>query len=141
MATRNPPVNQNVTTASPANTAGAGNVNIAGGSNATTSGANNAPAGGSPTWESGSGIAAATLTLIAPDTHAVNSGTFTLTCTGTNFRPTSVIMFAGTPLNTTYVSATSLTCTVNSVGHVAGVQTVGVQNGPNLTATQDFTWT
>lgn len=142
MATRNPPVNINIVTASPANTAGATNVAPTGGSPAvTTPSSGNAPTGGSATWESGSGASTPTLSGLAPATKAKDTGVFAVTCTGTNFLPTSVAVLAGVAQETTYVSATSVTCQVDSAGRTTGVQTMVVSNGPVSSGTQNFTWT
>lgn len=141
-ATRNPPVNQNVTTNSPANTAGAVNVAPAGGSGAGATGTANAPTGGSPSWESGgAGTAAPTLTTIAPTTFAKDTTSFSLVCTGTGFLPTSVAVLNGEALETSYQSATQVTGTVNSTGKAAGVVNATVNNGPTASGTRPFTWT
>lgn len=55
-----------------------------------------------------------TLSAINPDNTPVNSGAFTLTVTGTNFLPTSVIRWNGLDRATTYLSDTSLSCTIPS---------------------------
>jgi hypothetical protein len=53
-----------------------------------------------------------TTTSISPTSKTVGSATFTLTVDGTNFIPTSVVNFAGSPRTTTYVSATQLTASI-----------------------------
>lgn len=142
-ATRNPPVNINVATTSPANTAGATNVAPAGGSGAGATGTTNAPAGGSPTGESGVGQSTPTLTTIAPTTLARGAAVTTITYTGTLFVPSSICVLQGQALETTYVSATSLTASVNPSDSVwvAGATTAAVYNGTVASGTRPFTWT
>jgi hypothetical protein len=52
------------------------------------------------------------LTSLSPVSANAGDAAFLLTVTGNNFTPQSVINFNGTPLTTTFVSATSLTATV-----------------------------
>ena len=51
-----------------------------------------------------------TLASIAPTTSVHGTAAITMTATGTNFTRQSVIYIGGVKQNTTYVSATSLTC-------------------------------
>jgi len=141
-AVRNPPTNVNVATGNAANTAGAVNQKPVGGSDLPApAAANNKPAGGAPTWESGEGVTA-TLASISPTGAVHNAGDFSLTATGTNLQPTSVIVFGGVAQDTTYISATSIRCTVaNTTGVSAGAVPVLVANGVTNTAPQTFTYT
>jgi hypothetical protein len=66
----------------------------------------------------------ATIVSLSPNTKVVGSAAFTLTVTGTNFVAASVVTFNGTPLTTTYLSATQLSATVPA----AALATVGVYN-------------
>jgi len=55
---------------------------------------------------------APTLTKLAPSIATAGGAAFTLTATGTNFAPTSVVRVNGSPRATTVVSATQLTATI-----------------------------
>lgn len=55
-----------------------------------------------------------TLSSISPATTTVETGSFTLTCTGSGFFPTSVVRWNGQPLATTHLSSTQLTAAVPS---------------------------
>jgi len=54
-----------------------------------------------------------TLTSISPTSKVSHLPTFTLTATGTNFVSSSEIVFGGSEKQTTYVSATELTCEID----------------------------
>jgi hypothetical protein len=86
-----------------------------------------------------------TLASISPTTAVANSGSFTLTVTGTNFINGSVINFNSTAKSTTYVSATTLTATIsNSDIAAAGTVPVTVTNsapGGGTTSAVNFTVT
>ncbi len=56
--------------------------------------------------------AAPSLTSISPSSAVAGTSGFTLTVTGSNFIPSSVINWNGSPLATTYVSVTQLTAAV-----------------------------
>ncbi|TSC59509.1 MAG: Uncharacterized protein LiPW15_814 [Parcubacteria group bacterium LiPW_15] len=55
---------------------------------------------------------APTLTCISPSSALAGGSAFTLTVNGTNFLPSSVIYWGGSPLTTTYASTTVLTASV-----------------------------
>ncbi len=87
-----------------------------------------------------------TVTALSPVASVAGANTSVITVTGTNFLSgLSSITWNGTPIATTYVSATSLTATLSSsLLTVAGTNAVGVTNtGANIThasaATQTFT--
>jgi len=67
---------------------------------------------------------------------AVNAGSFTLTVTGSNFVRGAQVLFAGTVLTTTYVSATELTAV--GTKSAAGTYAVAVSN-PNPGASTSAT--
>lgn len=73
---------------------------------------------------------APTTTSISPASVNIGASAFTLTVNGTNFFPSSsVVWFAGTALTTTYVSATQLTATVpSSLLTTAGSYNITVVN-------------
>jgi hypothetical protein len=102
--------------------------------------ATNAPAGGSPSYESGAG-STVTLASIAPTTIVHGGAPFTLTATGTNFNPRSVIVFNGVIQATTFVSATSITASIDKTNAVAGTVQVAVQDGAFVTPTKPFIYT
>jgi hypothetical protein len=70
------------------------------------------------------------ITALSPATVTVGSAAFPLTIIGTGFTPTSVVQYNGVARATMYVSATTLTITVNA-GDVASVATaaISVVNG------------
>jgi len=83
-----------------------------------------------------------TLDAIDPVEAEISGADVTLTCTGTNFTETSVIVFNGGPEPTTFVSDTELTTIVRpSTASVAGDFPVLVQQGSFQTAPVDFTFT
>jgi hypothetical protein len=69
-----------------------------------------------------------TVTGISPTSATAGSTITTLTVTGTNFVPSSVIILGTTTLTTAYVSSTSLTASSVSAGTVAGLVPVTVRN-------------
>jgi hypothetical protein len=89
---------------------------------------------------------APTLASISPTTSAKGPGApFVLTCTGTGFLPTSVILFGNNPNGerTTYVSPTSLTTIIQRdlfPNPDPAVQ-VKVQTADKLSAVQTFAFT
>ena len=60
------------------------------------------------------------LTSISPDTKVSHMPSFTLTATGSNFDPDSIIVFNGTEKQTTFVSSTELTCQIHPNDIVLG---------------------
>ena len=76
---------------------------------------------------------APTITTLSPVSAFVGGSAFTLTVTGTNFQTGSVVQWNGTPLSTTYVSATQLTTAVTA-SLIASVATasVTVANAQNV---------
>jgi len=71
--------------------------------------------------------AAPTLTSIAPTTATSAAGA-TITCTGTGFSNKSVVRQDGSPLATTYVSATSITAALAGKGLSVGTHQISVRN-------------
>src|SRR5262245_49995622 len=70
------------------------------------------------------------VSAIDPSTAALGSPSFTLHVLGTGFFPNAVILWNGSPEQTTVVSATELTTTVNMASaEVAMEIPVAVQNG------------
>jgi FG-GAP-like repeat len=55
-----------------------------------------------------------TISSVSPMSAMANSGAFTLTVTGTNFVPGSIVNFGGQPRATTFVSATQLTAAIQA---------------------------
>ncbi|MDR3402814.1 MAG: prepilin-type N-terminal cleavage/methylation domain-containing protein, partial [Chthoniobacter sp.] len=86
-----------------------------------------------------------TLTSISPTSTAAGSTDTTITVTGSNFVSGAIINWNGTPLTTTYVSATSLTATVPAANITsAGTASVTVTNpapGGGTSGAQTFTIT
>lgn len=80
-----------------------------------------------------------TLTTIAPTTSVHGTAPVTMTATGTGFTKQSVITIAGVPQKTTFVSATSLTCTATPPA-AAGAPAVAVLTG-GAVVTAPQTWT
>lgn len=69
------------------------------------------------------------ITAVAPSTVPAGSGAFTLAVTGSGFSPQSVVLWNGTSLTTTYVSATQLTAAVPAaLAASAGAFTITVTN-------------
>lgn len=54
------------------------------------------------------------LSSISPQSAQLGSGALTLTVTGSNFVPTSIVNWNGTPLTTTFISGTQLTANVTA---------------------------
>jgi len=83
-----------------------------------------------------------TLTTLAPATAVHATAPLTMTCTGTGFTTETVVTFGGVDLATTFVSATSVTCTVDPTNAVAGTVPVTVHNGPLISIPAvNFTFT
>lgn len=83
-----------------------------------------------------------TLISISPNTAVAGASSFTLTVTGTNFLNSSVIVFNGSRLNTTFDSSTSLSATVpDSAIEFDGSFPVAVEQGGVTTSPQTFTVT
>ena len=82
-----------------------------------------------------------TLTSVTPITAASGAGTQLFTVTGTNFTPGCRIWLNNQERTTTFVSATSLTATVNK-STSPGTWTVNVRlGGVPVPSQQTFTWT
>ncbi|HKF21525.1 MAG TPA: hypothetical protein VKE93_08155, partial [Candidatus Angelobacter sp.] len=64
------------------------------------------------------------ITLLTPGSAVHGGGDFTVTVTGTNFVPSSVVNFNGSPRATTFVSSTQLQTTITA----ADISAVGVSN-------------
>jgi trimeric autotransporter adhesin len=70
-----------------------------------------------------------TLSSISPNTAAFGSAALTLTATGTNFVPTSTVLWNGAALTTSYTNTTTLTAQVPATDLAsAGTATVTVSN-------------
>jgi hypothetical protein len=83
-----------------------------------------------------------TLDSIDPVSAEIGSADVTLTLTGTNFLPTSVIIFNGGAETTTFVSDTELTTGVKpSLATVAIDVPVEVRTGEHVTDPQTFSFT
>jgi|GEM_PF-3870271 len=84
-----------------------------------------------------------TLTTISPSSIFAGGSTFTLTATGTDFYPSSVINWNGTPLTTTYVNSTTLSASVSagniSTAGTASVTVVNTTPGGGTSNSQSFT--
>lgn len=82
-----------------------------------------------------------TLASLAVATAVSGAGTQLITCTGTNFTPGCRIWVNNQERTTTFVSATSLTATVNK-SSTATTWPVNVRlGGVAVPSTQTFTWT
>jgi len=91
-------------------------------------------------------VSTPTITSIYPNSNIAGAGTFAITATGTNFiSGVSTITWNGSPLTTTFVSATVLRATVPSTNiTTAGTPTVGVSNigaGSTLASASTKTFT
>jgi hypothetical protein len=82
-----------------------------------------------------------TLTSISPNSSASGAGNVTLTCTGTNFTPQSVIYVNGVAQVTTFVSKTSLTASVAKKATAGTWPVTVVTGGVVTTAAQTWTFT
>jgi len=86
-----------------------------------------------------------TITTISPNQKQVNSSQFTITVDGTGFIKDSVVRFAGSDRNTTYVSATNLTAVIRVADlKKEGVFKITVFNpapGGGTSNSKDFTVT
>jgi hypothetical protein len=80
-----------------------------------------------------------TLTTIAPTTSVHGTAAITMTATGTNFTRQSRIYIGGVAQNTTFVSATSLTCLATPPAAAGTPAVTVVTGGAVVTAPQ--TWT
>jgi len=78
-----------------------------------------------------------TVGTINPSTAVAGSGTVQLTVTGTEFTNTSEIVWVGSPVATTYVSATELKATVNVPAQTVKIP-VRVQTGNIISDPKDF---
>ena len=75
-----------------------------------------------------------TIATLSPALASAGSAPFTLTVTGTNFVSASQVVWAGTPLTTSYVSSTQLTASVgNAQLATAGTPAIAVTNGTTPT--------
>jgi outer membrane protein assembly factor BamB len=70
-----------------------------------------------------------TLTTISPSSAVVGTGGFTLVATGTQFAPSSTILWNGQPRTTTYVSSTSISAQIDASDlAVVSTESVSVSN-------------
>jgi hypothetical protein len=78
-------------------------------------------------------IPAPTISAISPASNLVGSPAFTLTVSGANFLPSTVVNFGGTAVATTFASSTQLTAAIPATAIAsAGTATVTVTNGGTL---------
>jgi hypothetical protein len=84
---------------------------------------------------------APTLTSASGASNVSGAGTTTLTATGTGFNKQSVIWSNGIPYPTTFVSATSLTCTAPKKATAGTLPVKVVTGGVIETATVNWTFT
>ncbi len=85
---------------------------------------------------------AVSLTSIAPTLSAAGSGSTTITATGTNFTPTSMVTFNGTRLATRFVSATQLTAVVPAaLLATAGTSSIEVTDSSSASVSLPQTFT
>jgi hypothetical protein len=92
-------------------------------------------------WRAPTGSAPAsapTLTSVSPNSAHKSDSPFTLTATGTNFTISSVLRLDGSGVATTYVSPTSLTCTVTPASLAAATHTVDVTDTTGPSGTQSL---
>src|SRR5207249_4011959 len=86
-----------------------------------------------------------TLTNLSTNNAPAGSAATTITLTGTNFISTSTVLWNGTPLATTRLSATQLTATIPAANlALPGVASVAVNNpapGGGMSAALPFTIT
>lgn len=75
---------------------------------------------------------------MTPVSALVGGVPFTLTVTGSKFTGASVIWFNGVAQVTSFVSSTSLRCTIDPAGATAGNKTVYVRDGANQTGSLSF---
>jgi hypothetical protein len=82
------------------------------------------------------------LDAIIPTTAELGSADLVLTCTGTGFRPESVILFAGQPEPINFISSLEITTIVKpSLAWGAVTVPVAVKNDDLVSMAQDFTFT
>jgi hypothetical protein len=81
------------------------------------------------------------LDSIDPATAEIGGASFTLNCHGSNYTESSVILFDGNALATTFVSAEHLTASVDPAAAAAGAVPVTVKTGALESNAQDFTFT
>jgi hypothetical protein len=87
-------------------------------------------------------IAPPTLASIAPATAVIGGADLTLICTGTNYTPTSKIMFNGGEEPTTFISPTSISTVVRpSTASTPGDYPVTVKTILGETPPKQFTFT
>jgi len=88
------------------------------------------------------GVRAPTISALSPNTSAVNTGTKTVTVTGTNFiSGLTQVEIGVVAVATTFVSATSVTFQLNTAQFLAGVQQIKVRNGLYPSNNLPFTFT
>jgi IPT/TIG domain len=90
----------------------------------------------------GAPAVAPTITGLVPaSTPAAGGGTMALTVNGTGFKPSSVVLVGGVPMNTTYVSATQLKVMSAPKRSTAGTSPVTVNTNGSVTAATNWTFT
>lgn len=92
-------------------------------------------------WPSGVTEPTPTISGLAPNTGVHGAAAVVVTVTGTNFTPFSSVRVAGSPVATTYVSATSLQFLMRLPDMVAGTTTVAVKTGSKVSSNSNFTVT
>lgn len=81
------------------------------------------------------------LSSLSPNTAVSGDSDFVLSCTGTNFRSSSVIIFGNEDEPTTFVSDTEITTGVKPSLFAPAVVPVKVRTGPLDSNSVDFTFT
>jgi hypothetical protein len=82
----------------------------------------------------------ATISTLAPPAPVSGQGTLTLTVTGTNFQPDSVVNVAGVPQQTQYNSATELRVFNAPRRPTAGALAITVTNATHTTSATNWTF-
>lgn len=74
------------------------------------------------------------LTSLTPDTGVAGTPLVEVTVVGENFEAGSVVLQAGAPVNTSFVSEEELTASLDLSGAIAGVLAISVRNSSQLTS-------
>ncbi len=86
------------------------------------------------------GVGAATVAQLVPNSAAAGSGAFTMTVNGSGFGTDALVYWNGSPLGTMYVSGNQLMVAVPAADVAsAGMDTVYVRTGGQNSNTVDFT--
>ena len=102
----------------------------------------NGGSGGSSQSQSPQSHSNPTLASISPTSSYAGSSSITITCTGSNFYPSSVVQLDGSQLSTTYVSASSIQAQIPANAlQKAGSHFISVYDpeaSPGISQTQSF---